>query len=81
VAEFMGLTDRGILAPGKAADIVIFDPETVQPEMLEAEQFPGGTTQRLVKRARAVPYVIVNGTPIVEEGVRTGAVPGALLRA
>ena len=81
VAEFMGLKDRGVLEPGKAADVVIFDAEKVQPELLETAHFPGGKAIRLAKKARAVPYVIVNGTPIIAEGERTGAVPGKLLRA
>jgi N-acyl-D-aspartate/D-glutamate deacylase len=81
VADFMGLTDRGVLEVGKAADVVIFDAEKVQPELLEALQFPGGKAIRLAKRARGVPYVIVNGTPIIDGGVQTGAVPGQMLRA
>ncbi len=81
VAEFMGLKDRGVLEPGMAADVVIFDADKVQPELLETLQFPGGKATRLAKRARAVPYVIVNGTPIIAQGERTGAVPGQLLRA
>jgi N-acyl-D-aspartate/D-glutamate deacylase len=81
VADFMGLTDRGVLEVGKAADVVIFDAEKVQPELLEALQFPGGKAIRLAKRARGVPYVIVNGTPIIDGGAQTGAVPGQMLRA
>jgi N-acyl-D-amino-acid deacylase len=81
VADFMGVKDRGVLEPGKAADVVIFDADKVQPEPLETLHFPGGNAIRLVKRARAIPYVIVNGTPIIAEGERTGAVPGQLLRA
>jgi N-acyl-D-aspartate/D-glutamate deacylase len=81
VADFMGLKDRGVLEAGKAADVVIFDADKVEPELLETLQFPGGKAIRLAKKARAVPYVIVNGTPIIAEGERTGAVPGKLLRA
>jgi N-acyl-D-aspartate/D-glutamate deacylase len=80
VADFMGITDRGVLEVGKAADVVIFDKDEVQPEKLQTEHFPGGSI-RLAKRARAVPYVIVNGTPIIAEGERTNATPGVLLRA
>jgi N-acyl-D-aspartate/D-glutamate deacylase len=80
VADFMGIKDRGVLEPGMAADVVIFDADKVQPELLETLQFPGGKATRLAKRARAVPYVIVNGMPIIAEGVRTGATPGLLLR-
>jgi N-acyl-D-aspartate/D-glutamate deacylase len=60
--------------------VVIFDKDEVQPEKLQTEHFPGGSI-RLAKRARAVPYVIVNGTPIIAEGERTNATPGVLLRA
>lgn len=80
VAEFLGLQDRGTLEVGKAADVVIFDAETVQPEALETLDFPGGGT-RLAKRARSVPWVVVNGTPIIENGARVEAAPGELLRA
>ena len=81
VADFMGIADRGVLAPGKAADIVVFDLESVQPEQIEVLMFPGGKSTRLAKRARGIPHVIVNGTEIISDGKRTGAVPGELLRA
>jgi N-acyl-D-aspartate/D-glutamate deacylase len=80
VADFIGLTDRGTLELGKAADLVIFDPDKVGPGLLETRDFPGGSI-RLAKPAFGIPYVIVNGVPIVENGKPTGAVPGRLLRA
>jgi N-acyl-D-aspartate/D-glutamate deacylase len=79
-AAFIGLTDRGMIEVGKAADLVIFDPDKVEPASLETREFPGGGV-RLAKRARAIPYVIVNGVPIIENGEPSGAVPGELLRA
>jgi hypothetical protein len=79
-ADFIGLTDRGTLEVGKAADLVIFDPAHVGPGDLETLDFPGGGV-RLAKRARGLPHVIVNGVSIVENGKPTGAVPGQLLRA
>jgi N-acyl-D-aspartate/D-glutamate deacylase len=79
-ADFIGLTDRGTLDVGKAADLVIFDPERVEPASLETLDFPGGGV-RLAKQARGIPWVIVNGVPIVENGEPTGAVPGRLLRS
>jgi len=79
-AKFIGLTDRGTLEVGKVADLVIFDPDRVEPAKLEALDFPGGGI-RLAKRAHGIPWVIVNGVPIVENGKPTGAVPGRLLRA
>jgi N-acyl-D-amino-acid deacylase len=68
------------LEPGKAAALVIFDPDRVAPAALESLDFPGGGT-RLAKRAHGIPWVIVKGVPIVENGKATGAVPGRLLRA
>jgi N-acyl-D-amino-acid deacylase len=79
-AEFVGLTDRGTLEVGKAADITVFDPDTIASEGLEILDFPGGGS-RLRKNAKGIPYVIVNGVPIIENGALTGAVPGQLIRA
>ncbi len=79
-AEFIGLKDRGTLEPGKAADLVIFDPDKVAPAALESLDFPGGGT-RLRKGAHGIPWVVVNGVPIVENGKATGAAPGRLIRA
>jgi N-acyl-D-aspartate/D-glutamate deacylase len=79
VAEFLGLDDRGTLEVGKAADITIFDPEHVQPKQLETlDDIPGGGT-RMTKAAQAINWVIVNGEPVVENGVITKAVPGKVL--
>ncbi len=79
VAEFLGLTDRGTLEAGKAADLVIFDPETVGPLALQTlDDIPGGGT-RMTKGARSVNWVVVNGNPVVEDGKPTGEVPGRVL--
>src|SRR5215510_8374782 len=79
VAHFLGLTDRGTLETGKAADIVVFDPDTVEPmELQTLDDIPGGGT-RMTKNARGIPWVLVNGEPVVEEGEPTAATPGAVL--
>lgn len=72
VAETFGLTDRGTVAVRKAADLVIFDPETVidRATFLEPQQFPLG-----------IETVVVNGTVVVGGGQHTGAGPGRVLRA
>ena len=79
VAEFLGLDDRGTVEVGKAADLVIFDLETVGPKALQTlEDIPGGGT-RMTKGASSIDWVIVNGVPVVEKGAPTGEVPGRVL--
>jgi N-acyl-D-amino-acid deacylase len=79
VADFLGLTDRGTLEPGKVADLVIFDPDTVEPLPLQTlDDIPGGGT-RMTKGARSISWVIVGGEPIIENGAPTGATPGQVL--
>jgi len=57
----------------------VFDPDTVQPLALQTlEDIPGGGT-RMTKDAQGIPWVLVNGVPVVEEGVATTVVPGAVL--
>jgi N-acyl-D-aspartate/D-glutamate deacylase len=80
-ARLFGLRDRGRIEEGAHADLVVFDPETVgasRPRMVE--DLPGGTP-RLWSDAIGVPHVVVGGTPIVRDGVATGALPGTVLRS
>ena len=79
VAEFLGLTDRGTLEVGKAADVVVFNADTVEPLALQTlDDIPGGGT-RMTKAAAGIPWVLVNGEPVVAGGIATDAVPGAVL--
>jgi N-acyl-D-aspartate/D-glutamate deacylase len=79
IAHFLGLADRGTLAVGQAADVVVFDPDTIEPlALLTLDDIPGGGT-RMTKNARGIPWVLVNGEPVVEDGAPTTAVPGAVL--
>lgn len=80
-ADLLGLTDRGRLVPGAAADVVAFDPATVGPTELERWwDFPAGG-DRLVVGSTGIEHVWVNGTPIRRDGRDLpGAAPGALVR-
>ena len=74
------LYDRGFIAAGKAADITIFDPDTVAPKPREpVGDLPSGGLQ--VKRdAVGIDYVVVNGAVLFENGALTEALPGQIIR-
>ncbi len=74
------LHDRGFIAAGKAADITIFDPDTIASAPREpAYDFPGGE-MHVKQGAIGIDYVIVNGEVLLEGGEHTGALPGQVLR-
>jgi N-acyl-D-aspartate/D-glutamate deacylase len=80
VASVFGLSDRGLLRPGLAADIVVFDPATVNAQEPEYVQDLPGNETRMIQNATGVPHTIVNGEVVIENGVATGARPGRVLR-
>ena len=80
-ARFLGLSDRGLLAPGRRADINIIDfdnLELLHPTMLK--DLPAGG-QRLMQYANGYVATLVNGEAIARDGRLTGARPGRLVRA
>jgi N-acyl-D-aspartate/D-glutamate deacylase len=79
-ASAMGIYDRGLLRPGLAADIVVFDPDTVRPlpESIVHDLPAGGW--RVKEPAAGVSATIVNGEVLLENGRHTGALPGRVLR-
>jgi N-acyl-D-aspartate/D-glutamate deacylase len=80
VASIFGIRDRGLVWPGWAADLVLFDPDTVESQdEEEASDYPGGLT-RVLQHARGVHYTIVNGEVLIEHGDFTGAYPGRVIR-
>ncbi len=81
-ADFFGLKSRGRLLPGIAADIAVFDPETVGSARrgTMVNDLPGGG-KRLVMPATGVVHTVVNGAMVYEDGKYTGATPGEVLRS
>ncbi|TMK55211.1 MAG: D-aminoacylase [Actinobacteria bacterium] len=80
-ARLFGLRDRGEIRAGNRADLVVFDPETVDSEDATlVRDLPGGTA-RLFAGSRGVDRVYVNGTATVADGKSTGALPGTVLRS
>ena len=79
-AERYGLHGRGRLAPGCAADLVLFDPARVAMRPTEmVYDLPRGQ-RRLLQRAEGIVDVLVNGTPVVADGEPTDRRPGRVLR-
>jgi N-acyl-D-aspartate/D-glutamate deacylase len=81
-ADFFGIRDRGRVQTGLAADITIFDPQTIGSANRGERRYdlPGGA-KRMVMPSRGVRYTIVNGTPVYVEGALTEAKPGRVLRS
>jgi N-acyl-D-amino-acid deacylase len=69
-ATTLGLRDRGRLEPGAAADVVVFDPATVADAATFADPH---------RYPRGMPWVLVNGEPVIADGRHTGRRPGRVL--
>jgi N-acyl-D-aspartate/D-glutamate deacylase len=70
-AARIGLTDRGLVREGWAADLVVFDPTTVLDD---------ASYERPARFPTGIPHVVVNGRLAIRDGVETGDRPGRLLR-
>ena len=80
-ARLFGLRDRGRVAAGMHADLVLFDPKTVgSSEIYERSDLPGGTS-RLYAESTGVVRVFVGGEAIVRDGKATDARPGRIIRS
>ena len=79
-ASELHVTNRGHIKEGMAADLVVFDPATInssQPTFVD--DLPGGH-RRLVQYSQGVHYVVVNGVVTLEEGQYKGATAGTVIR-
>ena len=75
-----GFHDRGLLREGMAADIVVFDPDTIGPCMpTVVYDLPAGA-QRLKQMADGISATVINGQVVLRYNQHTGALPGQLLR-
>lgn len=80
-ASLFGIHDRGLLRPGLAADLFVFDPTTIDLQPPEkVEDLPEGAP-RYIQRAKGIYYTIVNGSVLMKDGAHTGAYPGKVLRS
>ena len=79
-ATCWGLEGRGLIREGYAADVILFDPETIGPQMPHlAYDLPAGA-RRLKQKADGLLATIVNGQVLLRNNEHTGAEPGQLLR-
>ena len=80
-AATLGLRDCGLIRPGMAADLVIFDPDSIRPlEPYAVDDMPGNG-RRLFQKCEGMHYTIINGQVLTEDGEHSGAYPGQLLRS
>lgn len=81
-ADLFGITDRGRLLPGLAADIAIFDPTTIGSSNRGERRFdlPGGG-KRMVMPSKGVRHTVVNGVVTYAEGEIVGEAAGRVLRS
>jgi N-acyl-D-aspartate/D-glutamate deacylase len=80
-ARLFGLRGRGLVREGYAADVFVFDPETIGSEPARLVHDLPGETPRLYAGSHGVVRVLVNGVETVRDGEPTGSLPGSVLRS
>jgi N-acyl-D-aspartate/D-glutamate deacylase len=80
-ARLYGIVDRGLVAEGNYADLVVLDPATVAShEVAMRYDLPAGAG-RLYAESDGIEHVVVNGSPIVKDGALLAERAGSLLRS
>jgi N-acyl-D-aspartate/D-glutamate deacylase len=79
-AALYGLSDRGVLAPGKKGDLNVIDFDALTLRRPEMHYDLPANASRLLQRAEGYTATIVSGQVVMRDGVETGARPGRLLR-
>jgi len=80
-AQLFGLRDRGRIAEGYHADLVLFDPDEIDAGPVSLRHDLPGDAPRLFSEGVGIKKVFVNGRPIVSDGEATGELPGRVLRS
>jgi len=79
-ASHWGFTGRGLVREGMFADVIVFDPKTVMPQMPQiVYDLPAGA-RRLKQKSSGMLATVVNGEVLLRNNEHTGALPGKLLR-
>ena len=84
-AELFGFAGRGVIKEGYAADLVVFDPDTVAPGPLRrVNDFPAGAERLTADQPEGMRHLFVNGTQVLADGellaAAVAARPGQLVR-
>jgi N-acyl-D-aspartate/D-glutamate deacylase len=79
-ARAFGLSQRGLVTEGYAADLVVFDPKTISPGMPVAAHDLPANGRRLKQKATGIAATVVGGEVLMRNNEPTGATPGRLLR-
>jgi len=80
-ATIFGIPDRGVLAEGKVADLVLFDPATVTAKTPRYAYDLPCNGRRLVSESEGIKATFVAGAQLYDDGKHTGAMPGRILRS
>jgi N-acyl-D-aspartate/D-glutamate deacylase len=80
-ATVFGIPDRGVLAEGKVADLVLFDPDTVTAKTPRYVHDLPNNGRRLISESEGIKATFVGGVQLYDDGRHTGAMPGRILRS